>query len=272
VLTPSLLGSSSIPANARDTNGEEPRFKAGRCNLFATPRAREPTGDVDLVDYAGELAVGADRNQGMDASEATRDDQCASVTVDRDGIIHQWGDAVTEVVGYSADDTLGQNLNVVVPPVLRPLHWWGFDRAMRRGRLSRGTFKVPALRNDGRIVVARASIELLPGNGGDTTGPWSPSLVSRPDGKGWRALIGSNTGADKAPLQLPPSAESARAAALLKPFPGGDQLPAILVVSRRDGSALTPGDLGAADSAWQRVLSRTGGGPLPHLVISQDGR
>jgi PAS domain S-box-containing protein len=81
----------------------------------------------------------------MDPSEATRDDQRASVTVDRDGIIQQWGDSVTEVVGYSADDTLGQNLNFVIPPVLRPLHWWGFDRAMRRGRLSRGTFKVPAL-------------------------------------------------------------------------------------------------------------------------------
>jgi hypothetical protein len=61
----------------------------------------------------------------MDASEATPDDQRASVTVDREGIIHQWGDAVTEVVGYSADDAVGQNLNVVIPPVLRPLHWWG---------------------------------------------------------------------------------------------------------------------------------------------------
>jgi PAS domain S-box-containing protein len=154
-------------------------------------RAREPPGDVDLVDYAGELAAGADRNQGMDASEATRDDQRASVTVDRDGIIHQWGDAVTEVVGYSADDTLGQNLNVVVPPVLRPLHWWGFDRAMRRGRLSRGTFKVPALRNDGRIVVARASMELLPGNGGDTTGAVVTfvGVAARWQGMAWRAAL-----------------------------------------------------------------------------------
>jgi PAS domain S-box-containing protein len=106
----------------------------------------------------------------MDASEATRNDQRASVIVDRDGIIHQWGDAVTEVVGHSADDTLGRNINVVIPPVLRPLHWWGFDRAMRRGRLSRGTFKVPALHNDGHIVVARANVELIPGKGGGTAG------------------------------------------------------------------------------------------------------
>src|SRR6476619_6035838 len=55
-------------------------------------------------------------------------------------------------------------------------------------------------------------------------------------------LAGANTGADKPPLQLPPSAESARAAALLESFPGGGEMPAILVVSRRDGGPLTPAD------------------------------
>lgn len=154
-------------------------------------RARDPPGDVDLVDHAGELAADTDRNHGMDASDVTRDDRRACVIVDRDGIIHQWGDAVTEVVGYSADDTLGHNLNVVIPPVLRPLHWWGFDRAMRRGRLSRGTFKVPALRNDGRIVVARASMELIPGNSGDTAGAVVTfvGVAARWQGTAWRAAL-----------------------------------------------------------------------------------
>ena len=99
----------------------------------------------------------------MDASEATRDDLRASVTVDRDGIIHQWGDAVTEVVGYSADDALGQSLDVVIPPALRFVHWWGFDQAMKTGRLRKELFKVPALCKDGRIIVAHATIELIPG-------------------------------------------------------------------------------------------------------------
>jgi PAS domain S-box-containing protein len=127
----------------------------------------------------------------MDASEATRNDQRASVIVDRDGIIHQWGDAVTEVVGHSADDTLGRNINVVIPPVLRPLHWWGFDRAMRRGRLSRGTFKVPALRNDGHIVVARANIELIPGKGGEPAGAVVTfvGVSARWQGMVWRAAL-----------------------------------------------------------------------------------
>src|SRR5258705_1141219 len=85
-------------------------------------------------------------------------------------------------------------------------------------------------------------------------------------------LIGFNTGADKPPLLVPQSAESARAAALLKSFPGEDQVPAILVVSRRDGSARTPSDLRAADSARQRALVSAGGAAGAPLIISHDGR
>jgi PAS domain S-box-containing protein len=127
----------------------------------------------------------------MNTSETAREDQAATVTVDREGVINQWGDAVTEVVGYSANETLGRNLDVVIPPVLRRMHWHGFDRAMRRGQLSRPgmTYKVPTLRNDGRIVVAHATFELIPGKGGGIDGavvtfvgagsPWQ--------GKAWRA-------------------------------------------------------------------------------------
>jgi RND superfamily putative drug exporter len=72
------------------------------------------------------------------------------------------------------------------------------------------------------------------------------------------ALAGSNPDADKPPLQVPDSAESARAAEVLKTFPGGAVMPAMLVVSRIDGLPLTPSDLAAPTFA-------------PPL-ISQDGR
>jgi PAS domain S-box-containing protein len=122
----------------------------------------------------------------MDALGGTRFDQRATVTVDRDGIIHQWGDAVTEVVGYSAEDALGKNLNIVIPPALRALHWWGFDRAMKRGRMSRGKLTVPALRNDGRIVVAHARMELIPGKDGDTDGA---AVTFVGVGAPWRGMV-----------------------------------------------------------------------------------
>jgi PAS domain S-box-containing protein len=127
----------------------------------------------------------------MDASEATGADQRSSVTVDRKGIIRQWGDAVTDVVGHSAHDALGQSLNVVIPPALRPVHWWGFDQAMKSGRLNKDLFKVPALCKDGRIIVAHATIDLIAGDAGDTDGAVVTFVgVGSPwQGRAWQAAL-----------------------------------------------------------------------------------
>ncbi|CAN5833876.1 MMPL family transporter [soil metagenome] len=83
------------------------------------------------------------------------------------------------------------------------------------------------------------------------------------------ALSGSDDSAGQSPVSLPSSAESARTAALLAEFPGGDRAPAILVVSRSDGAVLTPADLTAAEAARVRVT--TGGGGAP-LMVSEDGK
>jgi PAS domain S-box-containing protein len=96
----------------------------------------------------------------MDDPGGTRVDQTNSVSVDRDGVILSWGDAVTEVVGYSADEAIGESIDVIIPPALRRLHWWGFDQAMKTGRLNKKLFKVPAVCKDGTIIVAHANIDL----------------------------------------------------------------------------------------------------------------
>ncbi len=59
------------------------------------------------------------------------------------------------------------------------------------------------------------------------------------------ALIGDDNSSQQSPVLVPSSAESARADALRTQFPGGDRAPAIVVVSRRDGEALSPADLAA---------------------------
>ncbi|HEY5844769.1 MAG TPA: MMPL family transporter, partial [Mycobacterium sp.] len=78
------------------------------------------------------------------------------------------------------------------------------------------------------------------------------------------ALAGGGDSASQSPVSLPGSAESARAAALAKDFPGGDRAPAILVVTRTDGAPLTPDDHAAADAARSRIE----GSPL---TVSTDG-
>jgi RND superfamily putative drug exporter len=83
-------------------------------------------------------------------------------------------------------------------------------------------------------------------------------------------LAGSDESASQSPVALPASAESARAAAMLTKFPGGDQAPAILVVTRSDGAPLTPSDTDAAQLARERVAQAAGStsGPLAAVPLS----
>ncbi len=88
------------------------------------------------------------------------------------------------------------------------------------------------------------------------------------------ALIGADESATKSPIPLPPSAESARAAALRSEFPGSDRTPVILVVTRSDGAALTADDLADAEQARNRMLTVADPGssqPAP-VIPSQDGK
>jgi RND superfamily putative drug exporter len=91
------------------------------------------------------------------------------------------------------------------------------------------------------------------------------------------ALLGliPQSGADQqSPVVLPPTAESARVTELLKQFPGGDTAPVLLVITRSDGSDLSPDDLAAAQQARDRMAGLSGvapGPPIP-LLPSVDGK
>lgn len=91
------------------------------------------------------------------------------------------------------------------------------------------------------------------------------------------ALLGliPQSGADQqSPVVLPPTAESARVTELLKQFPGGDTAPVLLVITRGDGSDLSPDDLAAARQARDRMAGLSGvapGPPIP-LLPSADGK
>ena len=106
---------------------------------------------------------------------------------------------------------------------------------------------------------------------GLVTGPrsWVLALVITLMSAALMALAGSDSSAGQSPVSLPDSAESARASALAAEFPGGDQAPAILVISRSDGAALSAADRTAAEDTRARVASGAPGAPL---MISEDGQ
>jgi RND superfamily putative drug exporter len=83
-------------------------------------------------------------------------------------------------------------------------------------------------------------------------------------------LIGSSSSAEQSPVAVPATAESARADATRTEFPQGKAVPAILVITRADGAALTADDLTATDAARERVLAAADARGAPPVVVSQD--
>lgn len=83
----------------------------------------------------------------------------------------------------------------------------------------------------------------------------------------------SSTGS-QSPDSVPSASDSAKAAAAVSQFPGGDRASAILVTTRRDFSPLTPSDLAAARQARARMQRTTQAirGGMPPEITSADGK
>ncbi len=88
------------------------------------------------------------------------------------------------------------------------------------------------------------------------------------------ASIGANAAASQSPMLVPASSDSARVAEAVLQFPDGERAPAILVITRTDGSPLTPADLFACEQArdrMQAVPDARPGASTP-LIASADGK
>lgn len=85
------------------------------------------------------------------------------------------------------------------------------------------------------------------------------------------ALVGSDDSNARSPVPVPDSAESARVDALRAQFPGGDRVPAIVVVTRNDGAPLSPVDVDAVKRKWPSVqVSEDGAAALAVVPLTAD--
>ena len=76
----------------------------------------------------------------------------AIIYADRSGIIRRWNRAATALFGFSAEEALGQSLDLIIPDHLRAPHWRGFEAAMASGALKlagRPTLPAPRTRAGG---------------------------------------------------------------------------------------------------------------------------
>jgi PAS domain S-box-containing protein len=91
------------------------------------------------------------------------DSPIAILYADRDGKIRLWNAGAESMFGYSAEEALGQSLDLIVPEKQRARHWEGWARVMETGvtKYGRDPLAVPATRKDGSRISIEFHIVLL---------------------------------------------------------------------------------------------------------------
>lgn len=91
---------------------------------------------------------------------------------DAEGIIRFWNTGSERIFGFSAQEAVGQSMDIIVPERHRERHWEGFNRVMQTGVTKYGTnvLAVPALTKDGRRVSIEFNVLLLRSESGQILG------------------------------------------------------------------------------------------------------
>ncbi|MCP3371416.1 PAS domain S-box protein [Bradyrhizobium cajani] len=96
----------------------------------------------------------------------------ALIYSDRSGTIVRWNRASSALFGFSADEALGQNLDLIIPEHLRAAHWKGFEAALASGtmKLAGRPTLTRALHKSGRKLYIEMTFALVRDAGGAVQG------------------------------------------------------------------------------------------------------
>lgn len=100
------------------------------------------------------------------------DSPMAILYADREGKIRLWNSGAEAMFGYTAEEALGQSLDLIVPEKQRPRHWEGWERVMATGvtKYGRDVLAVPALKKDGTRISIEFNVVLLRAPAGELVG------------------------------------------------------------------------------------------------------
>lgn len=96
----------------------------------------------------------------------------AIVTVDAQGRITSWNPAAETLLGYRADQAIGQTLALIIPTIHRARHIAAFRTAMQRGALAHSgrPARVEATTTEGQTIPLAMSLGLLRGTSNAAVG------------------------------------------------------------------------------------------------------
>ena len=98
--------------------------------------------------------------------------QDAIIFADKEGIIRLWNSGAEAIFGYSAEEAIGETLDLIVPEKLREKHWEGYRKVMDTGVTKYGSdiLAVPALKKDDSRLSVEFTIVLLKNDSGKPIG------------------------------------------------------------------------------------------------------
>lgn len=87
----------------------------------------------------------------------------AVIYATRDGVVQRWNASAAAMFGFSAAETVGHRMDMMIPEHLRAAHWRGFDAAMNSGklRLSGRATLTRGLHKSGRKLYVEMSFSLV---------------------------------------------------------------------------------------------------------------
>lgn len=96
----------------------------------------------------------------------------AVVFADRQGRIAVWNAAAERLFGFSANEALGERLDIIIPENLRAAHWRGFDTAIATGRTKHSgkPAATRAVHADGRRLYVEMSFAVIHDGDGAVVG------------------------------------------------------------------------------------------------------
>ena len=91
---------------------------------------------------------------------------------DKEGKILLWNRGAEDMFGWTADEAIGQSMDLIIPEKHRARHWEGYDQVMQTGvsKYGRNLLAVPAQTKDGRRISVEFNISLLRSPEGEILG------------------------------------------------------------------------------------------------------
>lgn len=96
----------------------------------------------------------------------------AVIFADREGVMRLWNAGAEVLFGFSAEEAVGQSLDLIIPERLQVRHWEGYHRVMATGvtKYGREMLSVPAVHRDGSRLSLEFSVALLRDDAGELMG------------------------------------------------------------------------------------------------------